>query len=407
MSEGVAAAPRHCLRRDLVIAERVERGKPFIVAKDPRTGRMYGFNQPTYQIMKLLDGQATLDDLPRRVREQHGVDVPAAELAAIVDRASRLGLLEAAGEPAGAAAAPPSRLWAWVRKLNPFYIRIGIFDPTPILRPFDRILFPLFTRWGALAFAALLLFSCALIADAWHRYLFSFFIFTFFDHWLLLLAAAIACGVLHEFGHVTATRAFGGEVKRVGVLVYFLHPTLYANVNDSWMFTRGRRAVVGLAGVYVEATLWCAAIITWYFTRPYSQVNQFAFVLAAVLMSRAMINLFPLLRFDGYFVLSDALGIHNLRPRAFAYWLSLIPVLGRPWRRQRPAALRDQLVLLLYGAAAYGLLGLMFHRATARMWASWGLSWEFAGGFALLLGATSYFGIRFLWRQRQLRGGKR
>ncbi len=123
--------------------------------------------------------------------------------------------------------------------------------------------------------------------------------------------------ILHEFGHGLSCKHFGGECHEIGVMFLVLTPCLYCNVSDSWMLpNRWHRAAIGAAGMYVELVLASICTFIWWFTEP-GPINYVCLnVMFISSVSTIMFNANPLLRYDGYYILSDILEIPNLRQKA-------------------------------------------------------------------------------------------
>ena len=142
---------------------------------------------------------------------------------------------------------------------------------------------------------------------------------TFFDaqNWLWLGLTLAVTKVLHEFGHGLSCKHFGGECHEMGVMMLVLTPCLYCNVSDSWMLpNRWHRAAIGAAGMYVELVLASICTFIWWFTEP-GPLNYICLnVMFISSVSTVMFNANPLLRYDGYYILSDMLEIPNLRQKA-------------------------------------------------------------------------------------------
>ena len=137
------------------------------------------------------------------------------------------------------------------------------------------------------------------------------------QNWLWLALTLTATKILHEFGHGLSCKHFGGECHEIGVMFLVLTPCLYCNVSDSWMLpNRWHRAAIGAAGMYVEVVLASICTFIWWFTEPgplnYTALN----VMFISSVSTVMFNANPLLRYDGYYILSDILEIPNLRQKA-------------------------------------------------------------------------------------------
>ena len=167
------------------------------------------------------------------------------------------------------------------------------------------------------------------------------------------LLTMIAVKVFHELGHALACRRFGGECHEMGVMLLAFTPCLYCDVSDSWMFaSRWQRIVVAFAGIYVELLVASLAAILWYFSEPGAVHTISLYIILTCTVSTIIINGNPLLRYDGYYVLSDLLGIPNLDEQSRrALWE---PVSRWISRHDGPAEPLDanRCWLALYAAAA-------------------------------------------------------
>jgi putative peptide zinc metalloprotease protein len=134
---------------------------------------------------------------------------------------------------------------------------------------------------------------------------------------LLLYVALVLVKTMHEFGHAYCCRKFGGEVHVMGVLLMIFTPVPYMDATSSWAFrSAGKRALVGAAGMIVELFMASLAAFVWARTGAgtlHSLAYNMMFIAS---VSTLIFNLNPLLRFDGYYILSDLLQIPNLSQRA-------------------------------------------------------------------------------------------
>jgi putative peptide zinc metalloprotease protein len=123
----------------------------------------------------------------------------------------------------------------------------------------------------------------------------------------------------HELGHAYTAVRYKCRVATMGVAVILMMPLLYTDVTDAWRLRDRRlRFRIDSAGVRVEFAIASVALFLWSFL-PDGVLRGLAFSLCAVsLVSSLAINLNPFMRFDGYYLLSDVLGIDNLQSRAFA-----------------------------------------------------------------------------------------
>ena len=135
---------------------------------------------------------------------------------------------------------------------------------------------------------------------------------------ILLAAALVGTKAAHELGHAYTAVRSGCRVPTMGVAFMVMIPLLYTDVTDSWRLTdRRKRFRIHVAGIRVEASIAAVSLLFWAFL-PDGPLKGLAFTLCAVsLVSSLLINLNPLMRFDGYHLLSDVTGVDNLQDRSF------------------------------------------------------------------------------------------
>lgn len=185
-----------------------------------------------------------------------------------------------------------------------------------------------------------------LAARQWDQFLHTFLHFFTLEG---ALAAAVTLGaakVLHELGHAYAAKHHGCRVATMGVAFMVMWPVLYTDTSGAWrLASRRQRMSIGAAGMLAETALAAWATLAWSFL-PDGMLRSAAFTLATTtwLLTLA-VNLNPLMRFDGYFLLTDALNVPNLQNRSFALarwrlreWLFGLgedrPEVFAPWRER-------------------------------------------------------------------------
>jgi putative peptide zinc metalloprotease protein len=132
-----------------------------------------------------------------------------------------------------------------------------------------------------------------------------------------LIVALGTTKILHELAHGLTCVHFGGECHEIGMMLLVFTPCLYCDVTSAWLLpSKWHRMAVGLAGIYVEMVLAAAATLGWWFTEPGLLNSLLLNMMVICSVNTLLINGNPLLRFDGYFVLSDLLEVPNLQPRA-------------------------------------------------------------------------------------------
>jgi len=211
----------------------------------------------------------------------------------------------------------------------------------------------------------------------------------------LFILVMLACTSLHEVAHGATLRHFGGEVHDSGLLFMFFTPCMYCNVSDAWLIPdKWKRMAITAAGGICDLCVWAIAVFVWRLTVIGTSINHVAFIALTICGGRSLLNFNPLLRLDGYYLLSDWLAIPNLRPRAMDYWMG--HVRWFLWGAAPPPALPEKNVLLFYGflcwVFAIGFLNLIFVQFIEYMGGQFGV----AG--LVLVGLLLSFGIRRVFK---------
>src|SRR6185295_12679095 len=174
----------------------------------------------------------------------------------------------------------------------------------------------------------------------------------------------------HELAHGVTCKRFGGEVHEMGFLLIYLQPALYCNVDDAWLFPeKSKRLWVGFAGPYFELFLWALGTWVWRLTNTDTVINFLAFIVMITSGVKTLFNFNPVIKLDGYYLLSDWLEIPNLRAKGFACLNGTVQKLfGARVPRLQKMVPRERRILLAYGLVAgvgsLWLLGYAFVKAS-------------------------------------------
>lgn len=158
-----------------------------------------------------------------------------------------------------------------------------------------------------------------LIGQQWETYTHSFLhLFTLEGAAMVGVALSFAKAI-HELGHGLMARRYGCRVPGMGVALLVMWPMLWTDVTDAWKLTdRRQRLLIDAAGVMAELTLAVVASVAWS-VLPDGPARSAAFMLSgSTWLITLAVNVNPLMRFDGYFLLSDWLDEANLQERSFA-----------------------------------------------------------------------------------------
>jgi putative peptide zinc metalloprotease protein len=197
---------------------------------------------------------------------------------------------------------------AWLQRMLPL-ARLAV--ATPVL----------------LALLVLAVLTPFAVAQDWAEYTRSVSALLSVDGLVACAVAAFFAKVLHEFGHAFVARHHGVRVPVMGVAFLVMWPMLYTDTSDSWKLADHRaRFRIAAAGIATELAIALVCLFLWTLTPPGGLRSAFFFLSTTSLVLTLSINASPLMRFDGYFLLSDALDFPNLHERAGA--------MGRWWMRR-------------------------------------------------------------------------
>jgi multidrug resistance efflux pump len=332
------------LRGDLVVSPQ---GDSF-VAKDPGSGRFFRLGEVEHFIARQLDGSTSPEAIRERVTDAFAASLAPGAVETFIQKLDRLGLLET--ERLECRLGARHKWW----RANPLYLRLKAFDPDRLLDYLAGRLWLFFTPVFVAVTAGVIALGFVTAATHWSEIgqdigdLFRLDVLLF--AWLIVFAVTAA----HEFAHGLTCKHFGGHVHEMGFLLIYFQLAFYCNVSDAWLFPqKSRRLWVTLAGPYFELFLWALCVLAWRVTEPGTALGAAALIVVATSGIKLFFNLNPLIKLDGYYLLSDAVGIPNLRAKAFAYVRSaLARWAGSTGRQGAPASARERRIYLAYGLLA-------------------------------------------------------
>ncbi|SCX42378.1 PqqD family peptide modification chaperone [Nitrosospira sp. Nsp1] len=338
------------------------RGQAWYVLQDSATGRMHRFSPGAYYAMSLMDGKHTVEEIWVLVAKELDEAAPSQDdmiqlltqlhMADILQSNVPPDLLELSQRRV------KQRRSKWMKNfLNPMSIRFPLWDPDRFINLTYPYLKWLFTWRGGVLWLVVVTPALIMAASHWNdltqnlsdRVLSS-------SNLLALWLAFPIVKLLHELGHAYTTKAGGGEVHEMGIMLLVLMPVPYVDATAATAFRSKRhRAMVGAAGMMVELFLAALAIYVWLVVE-HGVIHALAFnVIFVAGLSTIVFNGNPLLRFDGYYILSDLIEIPNLGSRANQYLGYLVQryAFGKQDARQATETKGERLWLAFYAVASF------------------------------------------------------
>ncbi|MEM0913361.1 MAG: efflux RND transporter periplasmic adaptor subunit [Planctomycetota bacterium] len=320
------------LRSVVQVHRQPSRGVVWHVYRDPGNNKYFRAPPSIHRLIAMLDGRRTVAEAWRATCDRFGDEAPTQG-----ETIQALGSLYSHNLLRGEA--PPDVHTLLERRRqrrnrettgylkNLMFARVPLFDPDAILTwltPLTTWIFgwPGLVLWLGMMAAGLwaVVGRVGELTDAGNGVLAP-------DNLIFLYASFAVVKLIHEAGHGLACKTMarrergGGEVRQCGVMLMAFIPLPYIDATSSWSFrSRRRRIVVASAGMYVELFVAAIAALIWARTPEGATINQLAYnVMFVASVTTVLFNANPLIRFDGYYILSDLADLPNLYQRSQDY----------------------------------------------------------------------------------------
>ncbi len=377
----------------LQITRQIFHGEPWYVLGSKTSNRQYRINPSGYELVGRLDGSQTLQQIWDCLVRKMGNEAPSQhEILAILSELTTAGMLVSGQsmELGGIFESARRHKDANGTRLNPMSFKVPLFDPSPFLTPLLPLARLLFTPLCAAILMLLIATAAILSAMHWPELRdYGVKHLTSHSNLLMMWLAYPLIKVLHEFGHALAIRLWGGEVHELGITLFLLTPVPYVDASAASSFTRKRhRMMVSAMGVIVELAIGSLALLAW-LTISNGALRELCFACLSVCsLSSLLINANPLMRFDGYYFITDTLELPGLATRANQYLLYLGErlLLGNRLR-QSPLGPHDSAPLLV----SYGIAALIYRTLLLAGVALWICAKQFVLG----IGFGLWIGIQY------------
>jgi len=311
------------------------RGQMWYVLENPSNNEFSRISETAWQFIGMLDGRRTVADVWKTCNEQFGDAAPTqGEAIGLLGQLYCSNLLYAELPPDSESLF--NRYRTRVQReiqgflANLLFVRIPLIDPDHFLERWVGIVGWLFSWLGLVLWLSLITTGLYFVVGNLNELVHQSSDILAPDNLALLYLSIILIKVCHEFGHAFACKRFGkrngagGQVHVMGIMFLVFVPLPYVDASSSWVFRKKwHRAAVGMAGVIVELAGAAVAAIVWANTST-GTLHIIAYnVMFVASISTLVFNANPLLRFDGYYVLSDLLEIPNLgqRSKNYIYYL--------------------------------------------------------------------------------------
>lgn len=345
------------LRSDLQITRQLTKGEPIYVVYDPVSFQAHRLSLSDYRVVSCIRDSRSLQEAFELTIGKGLLDsTQEEEFFRFAQSLETLGLLTTSNQNAEALYKKFAQRRVAERKSKAMaflFLTLPLTNPDKFLdRTIRRFSF-LFTKTAFVIWCFALFAAIAVVLAKWNAFVAPLNSILATKNLFFMSIAFVALKVWHELGHGYACKQFGGRVPEMGCKLIVGMPLAYMDATSAWSFPRRlHRILVMVGGMYFESLVAIPAAFVWAYY-PDSFIGSCAYQLVFMAgVATLFFNANPLMKYDGYFILSDLLGIPNLRVKATREVNALLQrrVLGM--KSPFTPNIKDRVTLLLYGVAA-------------------------------------------------------
>ncbi len=340
---------------NLITREETIDGEPVIGVLQRENANFFRFPLAQWQLVQLFDGTRSYEEIAELYEQQVGFAMSADQIREFAEGMEELNFWFKTPQEKNLAMSEKlqnqrSRRANRKSRLNFAHISFSAWDPDRYLTNLDSLVGRfIYNQWSVLAVVLLFAFETSVFISHWATIgpdigiYYSFTNKTFADFaefWILLFVL----GFIHETAHGLTCKHYGGEVHTMGLMFLYLTPAFFVDVTETWISaSKVQRLWTIIAGIWIEMVVCGAAMLVWTNTPTGYWVHDLMYkVILITGVAVVVMNLNPLLKLDGYYFLTELIGIPDLKERSTAFvteWLQSrvlrMPVEVSPIPRRR------------------------------------------------------------------------
>lgn len=325
-----ARPPR--LDPDLIVRDDVLDGEPIVGVFQRDRSNYFRFPPAQWKLLLLFDGVRSYEEIASSFNAETGDSVTTQEVRIYADNLEEANFWYKSAQEKNIAlsqkvAAQRQRRAGQKSKVNLAHISFSAWDPDRYLGWLDgKIGWFIYSPWCALAAIALFVFEASVFIGKWSFLGPDMAVFYNFTHkgladfvtfWLLVLVL----GYIHESSHGLTCKHFGGQVHSMGFMFLYLAPAFYVDVTEIWISaTKLQRLATIIAGIWIELVICGMAMMVWVNTQSGQWIHDLVYqIILLTGVAVVVINLNPLIKLDGYYFMTEVIGIPDLKERSTAF----------------------------------------------------------------------------------------
>lgn len=316
------AESKIALRASVQVHRQVYRGVVWYVLYEPFTNKFYRLPQGAYEFVSRLSVNKTVGEVWNGMLNSATGEIPGqGEVIEMLAQLYQSNMLMYDGIEDGAKLfernQKQNRKKVKASLLNIFFLKVPLVDPDALLNKLRWLISCLISKPFALVWLLTVIVAAKYGVENFDALKDSTQGFLAPSNIGWVYVCTVFVKLLHEFGHASVVKRYGGEVHTLGVMFMLLVPLPYVDATASWSFRdKSKRMLVGAAGMLTEFFIASIALIIWANLGGGILKNLAYNVIIMASVSTVLFNINPLMRFDGYYMLTDLLDMPNLQQRS-------------------------------------------------------------------------------------------
>jgi putative peptide zinc metalloprotease protein len=323
------------LHPKLIAREQIEGGVPTVIAMISGETFVVRFTPEQWKLVEMFNGERSYSELSQLYAQQTGLLYDEEEIRIFANSLDDEGLFyKTASElniTASQKLSEERQKRIRKKKVDLSMMTFSTWDPDQFLTRLYPFASFIYTKWFTILTLGLFAIMGVIFVNGWREIsqdTIQYYTFTdkgaadLAEFWLLFFTL----GFFHETAHSLTCKHFGGAVHRMGFMLIYLEPAFFADITELYVYGGMWPRVAGIiAGIWVELMFCAVASIIWWGTPPGSPAHDFAYkVMLITGVAVILLNLNPLMKLDGYYLLGELVGVSALKESSTQYFASWV-----------------------------------------------------------------------------------
>ena len=320
----------HRLHPKLIAREQMKDGVPTVVAMvTGSNAAVFFFSPEQWKMVELFNGERSCGEIAEVYTQETGIGCSKEYVLSFATQLDEGGLFYKSALDLNSTASQKiteERQKRVRKQIDVAQMTFSVWDPDAYLTRLHKHVSFIYTKWFTLLTLAMFAVMALIFLGGWSEIWQDTGEYYSFTHkgpadlaefWLLFCAL----GFFHETAHGLTCKHVGGGVHRMGFMLLYLSPAFFVDLTEVYVYGgKWQRVSAIIAGIWVELMFCSMASIVWWGTPLGSPVHDFAYKIMLITgVAVVLMNLNPLIKLDGYYLLGELVGVVALKERSTEY----------------------------------------------------------------------------------------